>query len=172
MTGRSSRKTQTPEMWTAAESSLAWARWNAPDEHEAGTRIFLSTQVSFCGKPPLTAPGFSDPMSYKPEWNRDKVFYRLRHKEICDGGFLFAFSLKRRCRMTVRSRRMRCLYCKTVILQINTSSVFCLRQNPASSAVIVIRSLRLRDNLAWVLLTKSKIWTTPHQGEAFFQNLC
>ena len=37
----------------------------------------------------------------------------------------------------------------------------------ASPAVIVIRSLRLRDNLAWVLLTKSKIWTTPHQGEAF-----
>ena len=37
----------------------------------------------------------------------------------------------------------------------------------ASPAVIVIRSLRFRDNLAWVLLTKSKIWTTPHQGEAF-----
>ena len=32
--------------------------------------------------------GLLDPMSYKPEWNRDKfVFYRLRHKELCGGGF-------------------------------------------------------------------------------------
>ena len=60
---------------------------------------------------------------------------------------------------------------KSSIVQLNNRAFFTPHQSPsvtASPAVIVIRSLRLRDNLAWVLLTKSKIWTTPHQGEAFF----
>ena len=40
-----------------AESSLVWARWNAPDEHKTGTPLFLSTASIVLRKPPLPAKG-------------------------------------------------------------------------------------------------------------------
>jgi len=61
---------------------------------------------------------------------------------------------------------MRCCFNITPLLR-NAATPHQSAALTASPAVIVIRSLCLRDNLAWVLLTKSKIWTTPHQGEAF-----